>query len=137
MRALHIYISLNIYKILYIFIIQTVYFPAVFVFSFVLFGGGGRRCRINGSPGVRAIGEQPPKAGARNAWAEETICKCTDEPCTIDSKINDTPKRCEILQHSVMNFDRSNKFDLCYNGQVNSLRLKSSLASKWSSKHLN
>ena len=28
------------------------------------------------------------------------------------------------LQHSVMKFDRSNKFDLCYYGQVNSLRLK-------------
>ena len=33
-------------------------------------------------------------------------------------------------------FDRSNKFDLCYYGQVNSLRLKSSVASKWASKHL-
>ena len=31
-----------------------------------------------------------------------------------------------------MKFDRSNKFDLCYYGQVNSLRLKSSVASKWS-----
>ena len=30
-----------------------------------------------------------------------------------------------------MKFDRSNKFDLCYYGQVNSLRLKSSVASKW------
>ena len=29
-----------------------------------------------------------------------------------------------------MKFDRSNKFDLCYYGQVNSLRLKSSVASK-------
>ena len=35
-----------------------------------------------------------------------------------------------------MKFDRSNKFDLCYYGQVNSLRLKSSAASKWASKHL-
>ena len=35
-----------------------------------------------------------------------------------------------------MKFDRSNKFDLCYYGQVNSLRLKSSIASKWASKHL-
>ena len=32
--------------------------------------------------------------------------------------------------HSVMKFDRSNKFDFCYYGQVNSLRLKSSVASK-------
>ena len=37
---------------------------------------------------------------------------------------------------SVMKFDRSNKFDFCYYGQVNSLRLKSSVASKWASKHL-
>ena len=35
-----------------------------------------------------------------------------------------------------MKFDRSNKFDLCYYGQVNSLRQKSSVASKWASKHL-
>ena len=33
-----------------------------------------------------------------------------------------------------MKFDRSNKFDLCYYGQINSL--KSSEASKWASKHL-
>ena len=33
-----------------------------------------------------------------------------------------------------MNFDRSNKFDLFYKGQVNSIRLKSSVASKWASK---
>ena len=62
---------------------------------------------------------------------------------TIASKINVTPQKCQIvrkncslLQHSVMKFDRSNKFDLCYYGQVNSLRLKSSVASKWASKHL-
>ena len=35
-----------------------------------------------------------------------------------------------------MKFDRSNKFDLCYYGQVKSLRLKSSVASKWASNHL-
>ena len=35
-----------------------------------------------------------------------------------------------------MKFDRSNKFDFCYYGQVNSLRLKSSAASKWASEHL-
>ena len=28
------------------------------------------------------------------------------------------------LQHSVMNFYRNNKFDLCYYGQVNLLRAK-------------
>ena len=33
-----------------------------------------------------------------------------------------------------MKFDRSNKFDLYYYGQVNSLRLKSSVASKWGKK---
>ena len=35
-----------------------------------------------------------------------------------------------------MKFDRSNKFALCYYGQVNSLRLKSSVASKWASKQI-
>ena len=35
-----------------------------------------------------------------------------------------------------MKFDRSNKFDFCYYGQVNSLLLKSSVALKWASKHL-
>ena len=34
-----------------------------------------------------------------------------------------------------MKFDRSNKFDFCYYGQVNSLRLKTRVASKWASKH--
>ena len=33
-----------------------------------------------------------------------------------------------------MKFDSSNKFDLCYHGQVNSLQ--SSVASKLASKHL-
>ena len=33
-----------------------------------------------------------------------------------------------------MKFDRSNKFAFCYNEQVNSPRLKSSVASKWESK---
>ena len=54
--------------------------------------------------------------------------------CTIASKINGTPKGVRLsenLQHSVMKFDRSNKFDFCYCGQVNSQRLKSSAASKW------
>ena len=35
-----------------------------------------------------------------------------------------------------MKFDRSNKFDLCYYGQVNSLGLKSSVALKWANKPL-
>ena len=35
-----------------------------------------------------------------------------------------------------MKFDRSNKFDLCYYGQVNSVRLKLNVPSKWASKHL-
>ena len=51
-----------------------------------------------------------------------------------------SPKVSEKLQltsvHSEVKFDRSNKFDFCYYGQVNSLRLKSSAASKWASKHL-
>ena len=37
----------------------------------------------------------------------------------------------EKLQQFVMKFDRSNKCDLCYYGQVNSLRLKPSVAWKW------
>ena len=58
---------------------------------------------------------------------------------TIASKINGTPKGVilsEKLQHSVMKFDRRNKFDFCYYGQVNSLQLKYSVASKWARKHL-
>ena len=35
-----------------------------------------------------------------------------------------------------MKFDRSNKFDFCYYGQVKWLRLKLSVASKWASGHL-
>ena len=35
-----------------------------------------------------------------------------------------------------MKIDRSNTFDLCYYGQVNSLRLKSSVASRGMWKHL-
>ena len=35
-----------------------------------------------------------------------------------------------------MKFDRSNKFRVCYYGQVNSLRLKLSVTSKWASEHL-
>ena len=35
-----------------------------------------------------------------------------------------------------MKLDRSNKFDFCYYGQANSLRLKSSEAWKWASEHL-
>ena len=48
----------------------------------------------------------------------------------IISKINVTPKGVRLsekLQHYVMKFDRSNIFDLCYYGQINSLRLKSSV----------
>ena len=58
---------------------------------------------------------------------------------TVASKINDTPKGAtllEKLQHSVMKFDRSNKFDFCYYGQVNLLWLKSSVDSKWTSEQI-
>ena len=44
-------------------------------------------------------------------------------------------KKVNYSTSSVMKFDRSNKFDACYYGQVNSLRLKSSVASKWASEH--
>ena len=55
--------------------------------------------------------------------------------CTIASKINVTPQRCQIVTKTAK-FDRSNKFDFCYYGQVNLQRLKSSVASKWASKSL-
>ena len=48
-------------------------------------------------------------------------------------------KKCncnEELQLTVMKLDCSNKFDFCYYGQVNSLWLKSSVVSKWASKHI-
>ena len=51
---------------------------------------------------------------------------------TTVSKINVTPKGVRLsekLQHSVIKFDRSNKFDLCYYEQVNSLLLKSNVFS--------
>ena len=51
------------------------------------------------------------------------------------------PQRCQIVRKTenyfitfAVKLDRSNNFDLCYYGQVNSLRLKSSVASKWASK---
>ena len=47
-------------------------------------------------------------------WTKEVI-----NGCTITSKINVTPKGVRLsekLQHSVMKFDRSSKFDLCYYG---------------------
>ena len=47
-------------------------------------------------------------------------------------KVSDFQKNCS----SRMKFDRSNKFDLCYYGQANSLLLKSRAASKWVRKHL-
>ena len=60
---------------------------------------------------------------------------------TIANKVNVTPDGGRLaeklqLQHSAIKFDRSNKFDLCYYGQINSLRLKSSVASKWASTYL-
>ena len=54
----------------------------------------------------------------------------------IASKINVTIKGVRVsekLQYSVMKFVCSNKSDLCYYGQINSLRLKSGVASKWTS----
>ena len=44
--------------------------------------------------------------------------------------LNVSHKLLQYLQHSVMKFDRSNKFYFCYYGQVNSLRQKSSVTSK-------
>ena len=47
--------------------------------------------------------------------------------CSFTSKINGTPKRVRLLEK--LQFDRSNKFVFCYYGQLNSQRLKSSVAS--------
>ena len=48
--------------------------------------------------------------------------KCNLQKCQIVKKLHGAL--------CVMKFDRSNKFDLCYYGQVNLLQLKSSVASK-------
>ena len=53
---------------------------------------------------------------------------------TIASK--DVRKTAVNLPYCVMKFDRSNKLDFRFKVQVNSLHLKSSVASKWASKHL-
>ena len=60
----------------------------------------------------------------------------------IASIINSTHKgvrlseKLQLTAVLVMKVDCSNKSDLCYYGQVNSLRLKSNAASIWASKHL-
>ena len=58
-----------------------------------------------------------------NSLQSNNFLTVMDISCTITSKINGTPQRCQknyrYLQHSVMKFDRSNKFDFCYYGQVN------------------
>ena len=61
--------------------------------------------------------------------------------CTIASKISVTPKivrMSEKRQNFVMKFDRivTNLTYVITYGQVNSLRLKLSVALKWASKHL-
>ena len=58
--------------------------------------------------------------------------------CSIASKINGTPRDAKFVRKTaaLCKFDHSNKFDLFYYEQVNSLLLKSSLASKWASKQL-
>ena len=48
-------------------------------------------------------------------------------------KVSDCQKNSSLLQHSVMKLDRSNKFNLCYYGQVNLIPQKLSAASKWAS----
>ena len=46
------------------------------------------------------------------------------------------PQRCQIIRKTARKFDCCNKFD-CYYGQVNSLWLISSVASKWANIELN
>ena len=62
--------------------------------------------------------------------------------CTINSKINGTPK---VFYLSIWNIRyilavakllAHNNITICYYGQINSLRLKSNVASEWASKHL-
>ena len=62
---------------------------------------------------------------------------------TIDSKINGTPQRCLLANlgaiHSILaiaNLLALNNITISYYGQVNSLWVKSNVASKWASKHL-
>ena len=40
-------------------------------------------------------------------------------------------EKVQLTKHSVMKFDRGNKFYLYYNGQKNSLRIKLNIAWKW------
>ena len=58
--------------------------------------------------------------------------------CTIASEIIIWhPKKCQIVRKTAAPCsNRCSKFDLYYDGQVNSLRVKSSVFSKWVSKHL-
>ena len=68
------------------------------------------------------------------------IIKLSKRLCTIASKINVTPKcvrlseKLQLTAALVMKFDHSNKFDLCYYGQVKSQLLRSSVASKWANR---
>ena len=62
--------------------------------------------------------------------------------CTINSKINGTPKGVHLpisKLHSILsvaNLLAHNNITISYYGQVNSLQLKSSVASKWTCKNL-
>ena len=64
--------------------------------------------------------------------------------CTINSKINGTPKSKDVflpvleLQSilAIPNLLAHNSITISYYGQVNSVRLKSSVALKWACKHL-
>ena len=52
----------------------------------------------------------------------------------LPQRVSDCQKKLQLTAAALCNeiFDRSNKFDLCYYGQViNPLWLKSSVASKW------
>ena len=52
------------------------------------------------------------------------------------ANVSDCQKNCIDTAALCNEIWRSNKFDLFYYVQVNSLRLKSSVGSKWTSKHL-
>ena len=57
--------------------------------------------------------------------------KCYPQKCLMSEKLQLTPALCNEIFHR-----NNKKNDLCYYWQLNSLKLKSSVASEWESKHL-
>ena len=90
-----------------------------------------------GNEYLKRMENTTPCSGNSNRWFWKLILNVpSPAKWMVPPKVSHCQKNCIKLQHSVMKFDHSNKFDLCYYGQVNSLRLKSSVALKWASKHI-